>query len=107
MKRMKLVLAAVASLGLAGLTGCTGGVYSEGYYATTAPPEVIVEAHDVAPYAGAVWIDGYWNWTGDRYSWVRGYWSQPRPGYVWTPHRWYRDGRGWRLSSGRWRVVVR
>jgi hypothetical protein len=55
-----------------------------------------------------VWINGYWNWNGDRHVWVAGRWSASRAGWAWTPDRWQRDDRrGHRgqyvLARGHWR----
>jgi hypothetical protein len=67
-----------------------------------APPAPLVEPVPIAPYAGAVWIGGYWGWRGGRHVWVGGHYEQPRPGYVWRPHAWeQRDGR-WHLHEGHW-----
>lgn len=60
------------------------------------------EAVPVAPYPGAVWISGYWGWSGYRHQWVPGYWERPRPGYGWRPHAWVRIGGGWQLRGGGW-----
>jgi hypothetical protein len=69
----------------------------------TAPPDPIVEVRPAVPYAGALWIPGYWHWHGNRHFWVGGRWSAPHPGHVWEPHRWERDGNRWRFVVGRWR----
>jgi YXWGXW repeat-containing protein len=67
-----------------------------------APPAPYYEAVPVAPHAGAVWIGGYWGWSGGRHHWVAGHYEQARPGYGWQPHRWVqRDGR-WHLDEGHW-----
>lgn len=81
-----------------------GYAYDDGY-ATVAPPPAEVEVVGVAPYPGAIWIGGYWNWAGGRHVWVRGRWDAPRPGYRWQPQMWQRDGRGWRSAPGRWQPV--
>jgi hypothetical protein len=72
-------------------------------YAQAAPPEPIVEVQPVMPFAGAVWLPGYWHWNGGTYAWIGGRWSAGRPGYAWQPHRWERrDGR-WAQVPGGWR----
>ena len=40
------------------------------------------------PGPGYAWVDGYWNWGGDRYVWVPGVWRRPPyAGGYWThPH---------------------
>jgi len=88
--------------------GYQGG-YDDGYAygppVTVAPPPPQYEVVGVAPYPGAVWIGGYWNWVGGRHLWVRGRWDAPRPGYRYEPHSWQRNGQGWREAPGRWRPV--
>lgn len=67
-----------------------------------APPAPQEEAIGVPPEPGDVWINGYWNWVGDRHVWVAGHWSRPRAGYHWVAHQWVRQGDGWRLHPGHW-----
>ena len=71
--------------------------------ADVAPPPMYVEPVGVAPFAGAIWIGGYWNWVGGRHVWVPGRWDRPRAGYRWEPHRWENRGGRWELHGGRWR----
>lgn len=67
-----------------------------------APPPPRVEYVGVPPAAGQIWIQGFWNWAGDRHQWVPGHWENPRPGYRWVPHTWERDGDRWHQDGGRW-----
>ena len=86
------------------LSGCYVGP-APGYYGgvvTVAPPAPQVEVYGVAPYPGAVWIGGYWNWVGGRHVWVGGHWDHGRPGYHWVPHAWVHEGGGWRMHQGHW-----
>lgn len=69
----------------------------------TRPPASRTEVRPVKPYANAVWIDGYWKWSGGRYVWVLGYWTQSRPGKTWIPGYWQQKGRGWGWVKGHWR----
>ncbi|MFO1224203.1 MAG: hypothetical protein U1E90_14005 [Burkholderiaceae bacterium] len=105
--------AALMATCLAGLTGCVvaplGYYDADGNYAgeaavvsDAAPPAPYHETVGVAPFVGAVWLAGYWNWHGGRYAWVPGRWGHPRPGYVWHPYRWAPYGHRWALSGG-WR----
>ena len=56
------------------------------------------------PVKSAIWIDGYWDWTGVRFVWVDGYWNRnPPPGQVWERSRWIHTNRGWYRTPGRWR----
>jgi hypothetical protein len=70
--------------------------------ANAPPPAPYVEAVPVAPYAGAIWIGGYWGWAGGRHTWVAGHYEQPRPGYAYAPHRWVQNGDHWELHGGGW-----
>jgi hypothetical protein len=67
-----------------------------------APPAPYVEVVPVIPFAGAVWIGGYWGWRGGRHAWVGGRWEQPRAGYGWRPHAWVQQGGRWHLHAGGW-----
>ena len=67
-----------------------------------APPAPYVEVVPVIPYAGAVWIGGYWGWSGGRHVWTGGYWDHPRAGYRYQPHAWVQVGGRWQLHGGAW-----
>lgn len=49
------------------------------------PPAARVEQVPERPTADAVWIDGYWRWTGSGYDWVAGVWRVPLPGRAYAP----------------------
>jgi hypothetical protein len=69
----------------------------------TQPPAPIVEVRPATPFAGAVWIPGYWHWNGMHHVWVGGRYSAPRAGYRWEAHHWQRGPRGnWVMVPGRW-----
>ena len=109
-----LSLAALASAAL--LTGCVvapvpGQVYAEpggyavdtGVYAPVAPPAPYYEVQPALLFPGALWINGYWGYSGGRHHWNRGHYERPRPGYRWEPRRWDRSPRGgWYLRGGGW-----
>ena len=69
------------------------------------PPAPRVEVQPAAPYAGAVWIGGYWAWAGNHYDWVPGTWSAPRPGHLWVAGHWKGTSSGWKWVPGHWRPV--
>ena len=53
-----------------------------------APPPLLVEVPPALPYAGAVWVGGYWVWQGN-WVWAHGHWmGPPQPDYVWV-HPYY------------------
>ena len=67
-----------------------------------APPAPYVEVVPAIPFAGAIWLGGYWGWRGGRHYWVPGRWDHPRPGYAWRPHAWVQQGGRWHLHGGGW-----
>ena len=78
----------VAAAALVTLGGCAVYPDNAGYastgvdiYAPVAPPAPILETYGAAPYAGAVWVDGYWTWRNNQHVWTRGRWESARPGY--------------------------
>ncbi len=113
MKRFRLALSAAALLSL---SACVVAPYypyqSAGYgdpggqpiaVADVPPPAPYGEVVPVIPFAGAIWLGGYWGWGGGRHHWVAGRWDRPRPGYYWQPHRWQPISGRWQLSGGGWR----
>lgn len=67
------------------------------------PPAPLVEELPPEPFVGAIWVDGYWLWSGHRYVWVRGrYLRPPRPGVVWFHGGYVRTRGGYVYVSGRW-----
>lgn len=67
-----------------------------------APPAPYVQVVPAIPYAGAIWIGGYWGWNEGRHQWVTGRWEQGRPGYRWHSHGWVNQGGRWHLHGGGW-----
>jgi hypothetical protein len=66
------------------------------------PPAPYVEVVPAVPFAGAVWIGGYWGWHGGRHQWVPGRWDHPRPGYQWRASAWENHGGRWHFHGGGW-----
>lgn len=68
-----------------------------------APPPMIVERQPPRPSASYVWIDGYWNWDGQRYVWEPGHYVvPPQPNVVWIAPRYDREPHGYRYAPGQW-----
>jgi len=88
----------------AGYGGTYGGPPPEAPLAVVEapPPAPLVEVIPVMPFAGAVWVGGYWGWVGGRHTWIAGNWVAPRPGYGWQPHRWVPVQGRWHLMAGGW-----
>ena len=74
----------------------------EGYYVNNQPVEPVYE-RPIAPYGGAVWIDGDWAWNGGRYVYSQGYWARPRYGRAYVRGGWIRRDRGYAWHRGHWR----
>ena len=67
-----------------------------------APPPLILERRPPPPSGLHVWIDGSWNWSGQRYSWQAGrYELPPQPGAVWVAARYESDSH--RYTQGQWK----
>ncbi|WP_296560953.1 hypothetical protein [Pigmentiphaga sp.] len=102
--------AAAAVLGAALLGGCAvvpAPGYDYGYgdvvTATVAPPVPYVEAVPVAPFTGAIWVGGYWDWVGSRHVWYPGHYEHPRPGMFYRQPGWtHGSGGQWTLHRGGW-----
>ena len=57
------------------------------------PPEPMREAPPPAPDAQAVWVAGYWHWSGMQYTWIPGHWENAPAGASWRAPRYsIRDG---------------
>jgi hypothetical protein len=57
------------------------------------PPQPVVEARPPPRDPQAVWIAGYWHWTGLQYTWIPGHWEVAPPAAHWRPpHYTLRDG---------------
>ena len=61
----------------------------------------------IRPAREAVWIDGYWAYTGNPgspYEWMAGHWEIPPPGArAWIPSGWQRTGNTYVYVRGQWR----
>ena len=107
-----------AAIGVLVLSGCVvapyhprayGGYggYGDDIVVDVAPPPPYVEVTPALPYAGAIWIDGYWGWSAGRHRWAPGYYERARPGYAWAPRHWERERGRWHLRGGGWRRGTR
>ncbi len=111
--RRRLFMLAGAGVAVAATSGCwVHSNYRHGppslrlgiVYIDRAPPPPRRIPIPPRPVVGAIWIGGFWRWTGFQYVWVDGYWDRnPPPGKIWTPGRWIHTSRGWYWDEGRWR----
>ncbi|MDA8091999.1 MAG: hypothetical protein M0Z61_17475 [Nitrospiraceae bacterium] len=91
----QFLAAVMISLGAA---GCVAVVR------TPAPPAPIYEVIGVAPFPGAVWIEGHWVYRSGGWRWVRGHWARrPWRGAVWQRGHWRETRNGWKWIPGHWR----
>lgn len=106
---------------LIGVVLAGAGCYHDDEYATqpayavrpvtvaAPPPAPVPEVPPPEPYAGAVWMSGYWDWRADlgRHVWVAGHWATPpRPGVAYMPPSWRSDPNGgYYRVPGRWVVA--
>jgi WXXGXW repeat (2 copies) len=72
-----------------------------------APPQAQVDAVHVRPQPDAVWIGGYWHWTGQQFVWSPGYWTRAAHGKTWVPHQWRQGVGAWHLHGGYWADSLR
>jgi hypothetical protein len=81
---------------LSSAAGCVveaGASGSAGVAVTGPPPEPMREVRPQPPDAQAVWVAGYWHWSGMQYTWIPGHWENAPPGASWHAPRYsVRDG---------------
>lgn len=96
----KLLAGALVMFGTM-LGGCAA---SGGYYVRSGPPTPRYGVVGVAPGAGYVWTNGYWDWRGRDWAWMDGRWQRPpRARARWVGSEWRREGNRWRFHRGYWR----
>jgi len=72
----KIIFILFTAFLLTDIYGCVG--YGRAYVQPL-PPPAEVEVIGVAPFEGAIWAPGYWQWhrRHREYHWVRGSWRGP------------------------------
>ena len=70
-------------------------VVPRGIVVSGPPPAIREEQPTTAPSQAAVWVSGYWHWTGASYTWIPGHWDAAPPGARWYAPRYVQgtDGR--------------
>jgi YXWGXW repeat-containing protein len=67
------------------------------------PPEPMQETRPPPAHARAVWIPGYWHWTGMQYTWIPGHWEVAPLGTSWRSPRYLLQGGVYYYEPGGWR----
>ncbi len=71
-------------------------------YVPEAPPPAKEEIKSPRPGPKAVWVAGYWKWSGGQYVWIPGHWVK-KPNGRWVTGHWEKRPRGWVYVKGHWR----
>lgn len=106
---VKSLARAAATGALAALLLCQGCVASSITPPTRAiivagpPPAPLVEDRPPRTQALAVFIAGYWHWTGIQYAWIPGHWeTAPPSGAVWRAPRYVKTEGAYIYEPGSW-----
>ncbi|HEY5947995.1 MAG TPA: hypothetical protein VIV40_21010, partial [Kofleriaceae bacterium] len=71
--------------------------------APAAPPALRVEAPPPAPVRSAVWVGGFWQWSGTAWVWIAGsYQLRPSAQVSWRAPEWRARGSVHVLIPGGW-----
>jgi hypothetical protein len=72
-----------------------------------APPPVVVEHAAISPGPGYVWVQGHYEWAGNRWIWMSGAWMYPpQPNARWVNGNWDPQTHQWVASHWELPVVV-
>jgi hypothetical protein len=98
-----VAVAAVVAIGPVGCVINEASPPPHGVAVSGPPPAPPQEMQPPRPAPDAVWVPGYWHWTGLQYAWMPGHWRAPPPGATWrTPSYSFRDGTYFYVP-GEWR----
>jgi hypothetical protein len=82
-----IALVAVVSLASGCVVEAGVSASTTGVAVTGPPPQPMRETRPPPPDAQAVWIAGYWHWSGMQYTWIPGHWENAPPGASWRAPR--------------------
>jgi hypothetical protein len=94
----------VVALSAAGV-GCVAPpepVAPRGVAVNGPPPAPLAETRPPPPGPAAVWVAGYWHWTGMQYTWIPGHWDGEHPGATWTAPRYVSADGAYYYEGGAW-----
>jgi hypothetical protein len=73
------------------------------HFAIDAPPPPRIEERPHRPGASHIWVQGSWDWQGERWAWVPGRWERPHERHArWIAPVYVREDDGWRYTPGHW-----
>jgi hypothetical protein len=98
-----LSLASVLGLSSAGCVATAQSPPPRGVVVSGPPPAPLTEDRPMAPRQGAVWVAGYWHWTGMQYAWIPGHWESGPPGATWSAPRYVSSDGSYFYEAGGWR----
>jgi hypothetical protein len=103
----KALLAGIsAALVLGAVAGCvveTVNAPPSGVAVSGPPPEPMREMRPPPPQGGsALWVVGYWHWTGMQYTWIPGHWVVPPAGARWRAPRYSLHDGTYFYEQGGW-----
>jgi hypothetical protein len=77
------------------------------FYVKKSPPaKKITIVKTVPQHSNAIWIEGHWSWTGEKYIWWKGYWVKHRKNYIWVSGKWVKQPKGWMWVAGYWKLIT-
>ncbi len=97
----------LALLAASALVGCVATTHTSsprGVIVAGPPPAGLSEERPPSPLPDALWIKGYWHWTGIQYAWIPGHWeAHPPRGAEWQTPRYTSANGAYFYEPGRWR----
>ena len=94
----------VACFGGGGCVATEQGMPPRGVVVSGPPPAPIPEQPQTPPPSPtAMWVAGYWHWTGMQYAWIPGHWENGPPGTTWAAPRYMASEGAYLYEAGGWR----
>ncbi len=110
LQRSAITGQAVAGLVAAMLMGCVATASSpppRGVTVSGPPPAPLADERPPPPSPDALWIGGYWHWTGIEYAWIPGHWeAKPPPGATWQAPHYVSAGGAYYYEPGSWQRIT-
>jgi hypothetical protein len=105
MKRVGFVNSLFAAMLLSGCVVTATAPPPRGVLVNGPPPAPLREDPPTPPHAAAVFVTGYWHWTGMHYTWIPGHYETRRPGAVWAAPRYVQSEGSYFYEPGGWHAA--